>query len=226
MNFLDVPLNLENSSYRLHLKDKNKIIYVNTESNYPPSTTKQLPRSIELRLSQLSVTEEIFKNSSKPYKEALTKAGYKYETRYQQKIRQNTTTTKNRRRNIIWFNPPYSANVVTKVGKHFLSSLDKYFPPRKEFHKIFNRNTVKINCSYMSNMNTNINSHNHKITSPKTIPKQRTCNCVDKAKYTLSQKCLINNIIYKAVLTSTNRRYREKIYFGTAETTFKLHLRF
>ena len=25
------------------------------------------------------------------------------------------------KRNIIWFNPPYSVNVVTKVGKQFLS---------------------------------------------------------------------------------------------------------
>ena len=35
--------------------------------------------------------------------------------RYQQYIRQNTITNKNRKRNIIWFNPPYSANVVTKL---------------------------------------------------------------------------------------------------------------
>ena len=45
----------------------------------------------------------------------------------QQNIKQNATTTKNRKRNIIWFNPPYSANVVTKVGKHFLSLLDNIF---------------------------------------------------------------------------------------------------
>ena len=43
-----------------------------------------------------------------------------------------------------------------------------------------------------------INSHNHKVTNPKTITKDRTCNCVDKAKCTLSQNCLVNNIIYKA----------------------------
>ena len=38
----------------------------------------------------------------------------------------------------------------------------------------------------------------------------------------LSQNCLINNIIYKAALTSTNPHYKEKIYFDTAGTTFKL----
>ena len=71
-------------------------------------------------------------------------------------------------------------------------------------------------------MKTVINSHNHKITNPTTITKDRTCNCLDKVKCPLSQNCLINNSIYKAVLTSTNPYYKEKIYFGTAETTFKL----
>ena len=40
VNFLDVTLNLENSTYRPYLKDNNKIIYVNTESNHPPSIIK------------------------------------------------------------------------------------------------------------------------------------------------------------------------------------------
>ena len=65
-------------------------------------------------------------------------------------------------------------------------------------------------------------SHNQKITNPKTITKEKTSNCVDKAKCLLSQNCLINNIICKAVLTSTNPFNKEKVYFGTAETTFSL----
>ena len=71
-------------------------------------------------------------------------------------------------------------------------------------------------------MKTIINSRNHKITNPKTITKDRTCNCVDKGKCPLSWNCLVNSSIYKAALTSTNLHYKEKIYFGTAETTFKL----
>ena len=71
-------------------------------------------------------------------------------------------------------------------------------------------------------MKTIINSHYHKIANPTTITKDRTCNCLDKVKCPLSQNCLVNNSIYKAVLTSTNPYYKEKIYFGTAETTFKL----
>ena len=63
VNFLDVILNLENSTYHPYLKDNNKIIYVNTESNYPPSVIKQLSKSIELRLSQLPANKKIFQNS-------------------------------------------------------------------------------------------------------------------------------------------------------------------
>ena len=84
------------------------------------SIIKQLRKSIELRLSQLSANEEIFKNSVRPCNEALTKAGYKHQMLYQQNIRQNTNTNKNQKKSIIWLNPPYSANVVTKVGKQFL----------------------------------------------------------------------------------------------------------
>ena len=36
------------------------------------------------------------------------KVGYKHKMRYQQNIRQNTTTTTIRKRKVIWFNPPYS----------------------------------------------------------------------------------------------------------------------
>ena len=70
-------------------------------------------------------------------------------------------------------------------------------------------------------MKTIINSHNHEVTNPKTITKDRNCNCVDKAKCPLSQKCLVNNIIYKTS-TSTNPHYKDKIYFGTGETMFKM----
>ena len=110
-----------------YLRNNNKIIHVNTEPNHSPSIIKQLPNSIELKFPQLSANEEISKNSVTTCNETLTKAGYKHQMRYQQNIRQNTNINKNQKRNIIWFSPPYSANVVTKVGNHFLSLLDKHF---------------------------------------------------------------------------------------------------
>ena len=55
-----------------------------------------------------------------------------------------------------------SPNVVTKVGKHFLSLLDKHFSPHN--YKIFNRNSGKISSSCKPNMKIFINSHNQEIT--------------------------------------------------------------
>ena len=37
----------------------------------------------------------------------------------------------------------------------------------------------------------------------------------------LEQKCFTTNIVYKAKVTSSNRNYQEKVYFGSCETTFK-----
>ena len=49
-----------------------------------------------------------------------------------------------RNRNIIWFNPPFSKSVATKIGRYFLNLLDKHFPQDHKFHKIFNRNNLKL----------------------------------------------------------------------------------
>ena len=87
------------------------------------------------------------------YKEALTTAKYKHKIRYQQNKKSNTTTTKNRERNMIWFNPPYSANVATSWK--FLSFIEKHLSSQKNFNEIFNRNTVKISCNWLSSIKSN-----------------------------------------------------------------------
>ena len=66
-------------------------------------------------------------------------------------------------------------------------------------------------------MKTTIISHNHK-----TSTKERIYNYIDTAKYPLSQNCLINKIIYKAILTPIHRCYKEKILIGIAEIRIKL----
>ena len=69
-------------------------------------------------------------------------------------------STKNREKNVILVNPPYSANVVVKVGKHFLSLLDKHFPPRSKFHEIFERDTKHEN-NYQFTQSQNYQRQNH-----------------------------------------------------------------
>ena len=64
-----------------------------------------------------------------------------------------------RKRQIIWFNPPYSANVKTNVGRNFMRLVDKHFPRHHKYHKLFNRNNIKLSYSCMPNMNNIIRKH-------------------------------------------------------------------
>ena len=73
VNYLDVTLNLENSTYRPYQNENNQIKYINTKSNHPPSIIKQFPLSIASRLSLLSSSEEIFNDSVTPYQDASDK---------------------------------------------------------------------------------------------------------------------------------------------------------
>ena len=53
----------------------------------------------------------------------------------------NKTNKKSWKRNIPWFNPPYSKSVKTNIVKLFLHLINKNFPPTHKYRKIFNRNT-------------------------------------------------------------------------------------
>ena len=142
VDFLDVTLNLTDSTYKPYHKPNDEICYIHKESNHPPSITKQLPISIETRLSKLSSNEKVFNESVPIYQEALDKSGYKDQLTFQ-KTSTNDIQRRQRKRNILWFNPPFSKSVVTKIGKIFLRLIDKHFPPHHNLHKLFNQNNLK-----------------------------------------------------------------------------------
>ena len=79
VNYLDVTLNIEKLAYRHYQEENNKMKYINVESSHPPSIIKQLPISIESRLSSLSSSEEIWNDSVTPHQAALGKSGCKHE---------------------------------------------------------------------------------------------------------------------------------------------------
>ena len=66
VDYLDVTFNLTDSSYCPFNRTNNEINYIHKQSNYPPSIIKQLPLSVERRLSKFSSNEKIF-NDSIPY---------------------------------------------------------------------------------------------------------------------------------------------------------------
>ena len=118
---------------------------------------------------------------------------------------QNSNPIAKRKRNIIWFNPPYSKNVRTNVAHKFLALTDKHFPKSSVLHKIFNRNSVKVSYSCMPNAKSNISNHNRRVLNNKmTSINEKTCNCRAESNCPLDGKCLITSI----GIQSRNYTYR------------------
>ena len=83
--------------------------------------------------------EEIFEKTKPAYKEALNKSGFQKKLNYI--AAQSKNDNELRKRKIIWYSPPYSANIKTNIGKTFLNLIKKQFPKTNKLHKIFNKNT-------------------------------------------------------------------------------------
>ena len=135
----------------------------------------------------------------------------------------NHQKEKNRSRNITWFNPPYSNNVKTNVGKKFLALVDRCFPPSNKLHKLINRNTVKVSYSCVNNIKQEISNHNKSILKrnpSNTVQNQLNCNCRNKEMCPLNGKCRAKGIIYQAKVTR-NDNLKEETYIGLTETEFK-----
>ena len=206
VNYLDVTFNLTNESYYPYRKPNNQPLYINTKSNHPPNIIKQLPAAINRRISDISCNETEFNKAKPIYEHALKSSGYDQPLTYSNNNNNNpaaTRTRKNRKRNIIWYNPPYNKNVQTNIGKTFLKLINKHFPKNHKFHKIFNKNNLKLSYSCTENMETIISKHNKKVTneSPTTTP-DNTCNCRKKEECPLNKYCLTTSVIYNAHVTT------------------------
>ena len=115
--------------------------------------------------------------------------------------------------NIIWFNPPYSQNVKTNIGKKIPQVSKKHFPRDHKLYKTLNRNKLKLSYSCMSSMSSAIKQHNYKVLST-TKNVDRLCNCRNKENYPLDGKCLQTCIVYKAdVITNKDSH----IYYGASD---------
>ena len=117
-----------------------------------------------------------------PSQKALEKSDYRQTLKYYPSNENVSSNKRNRKRNVIWFNPPFSANVKKNVGNYFLNLIRTHFPPRHKFSKLFNRNTIKASYSCMPNIKPEIHKHNKNTLekAQQKHPDTRLCNCPNK----------------------------------------------
>ena len=220
INFLDVTLDLSNCTYKPYMKENDVPQYVHCQSNHPPAIIKNLPLSINQRISSISVNEEIFMKAVKPYQEAIDKSGYNFKMRYEE---QSTIapSCRKRQRKIVWYNPPYSKNVKTNIGAKFLRLIEKHFPQGHKLHNIINRNTVKVSYRCLPNLSSIISSHNAKILrdSSQSVS-EKLCNCRKKDECPLNGKCLTDKVVYRAAV-KLNDEPKIEDYVGITGNSFK-----
>ena len=225
-DFLDVTLDLTENTHAPYRKPNDTPLYVHVDSNHPPNVINQIPKSINARLSSISCNRETFDRAAPAYQQALENSGHNYTLTYTNNVQARNQTNqatkdrkKKKKRQIIWFNPPYNKAVQTNIGKCFLALLDKHFPPQHPLRKVINRNCVKISYSCTKNMKTIIQAHNAKILrgdrgTDNTTPKQpvEACNCKPRSKCVVNNQCKSGPVIYKATVAAGTQE--EKTYVG------------
>ena len=114
--------------------------------------------------------------------------------------------------------------MTTKVGKCFLSLIDKHFPKSNPLNKIFNRNKIKLSYSCMGNVRTIISNHNKAEInkSVRTNDQKKNCNCRNPNSCPMDGNCNAENVIYQAEVTTPTTKEK---YIGLCDTTFKLRFR-
>ena len=116
----------------------------------------------------------------------LQNSGYKHTLSHKRPKNDNNSANinevkQNRKRQIIWFNPPFNLKTKTIIGILFLSFLHQHFPRHNKLHKLFNRTNLKISYSCMPSKNSYTYMHNHKVLNDK--PNETAinkCNCRNK----------------------------------------------
>ena len=196
VNFLDVTFDLSTGKYKPYRKPNDDPLYIHKHSNHPPSILRQLPASINKRISTLSSDKQVFDDAVQTYQNALGHSNFSHKLEYMPHVTQQPR--RNRQRNIIWFNPPFSKNVKINIARSFLKLVDTHFPIGNKLHKIFNRNAVKVSYSCMNNVKSIITSHNTRIirkSQPQDISAEN-CNCRNKHTCPLQNKCMSIRTLY------------------------------
>ena len=219
VNYLDLTLDLETDSFKPYIKPNDNPVYVHMQSDHPPNILKNIPKSVNTRLSSISSNEEIFEQAKGKYQEALKSSGYNFDLKFQPP--DLSKKKNNRGRVITYFNPPYSVSVKTNIGEKFLKLVTKCFPKEHPLSKIINRNTVKVSYKCMPNLSKAISRHNQ--TQLKKEKEEEGiglgCNCQNHPCPLETQNCQTNQVIYRATVTDEDNKVNT--YTGLTRNTFK-----
>ena len=196
------------------------------QTNEPPSITclkskeniannsneKQMPRRSQRLMSKENKPSTI---NSEPVKTNLTES-----TTSSPKPKngeKDKRIKKNRKRNIIYWNPPFNKCLATNIGKQFLSLIDKHFPANHDLAVALNRHTLKLSYSTTQNVNEIISAHNKKIlTSTNEKKSNEKCNC--KLDCPLPGECRETAVVYKAEVNGA-------VYVGMTKTEVRSRIR-
>ena len=223
-NFLDLTLNLTTGKYYPYRKPNDVPLYINRLSNHPPAILNQLPAAISRRLTDLSHDKRAFAAAAPLYNNALRRSGYQEEIVYiEDRKAGHSQRRPNRQRKTTWFNPPFSKNVKTNIGRKFLQLIDRHFPKGSKLSKIFNRNTVKVSYSCLPNVGAIIKGHNSRLCNEADDAASKQCNCRRPAECPLEGACLTSDLVYQATVKTTGAATNSEMhYIGSTATTFKL----
>ena len=183
-DFLDVTFDLRTDKYYPYRKDNNQLLYINKQSNHPPTIIKQIPSMVRKKISDISCTKECFNKAAPAYNNALKFSGFNENIQFTLTPPQPRT---NRNRTIIWFNPSYSVNVKTNIGRIILRPIDKHFRRHHKYRKLLNRNNIKISYSCMPDMASVIQNHNTSFMKDPTPTDIKGCSCLQKQEFPLDK---------------------------------------
>ena len=241
-DFLDVTFDLKNGSYKPYSKDDQTPTYVHIKSNHPKAVLRQIPISINSRISRNSSSQSMFNISKDTYQAALLKSGHSHQLTFlggktektclkDDKRSYTTNKNKNRSRKVVWFNPPYCKLSNINIGREFLKLIDKNFPKEHPLHKICNRNCLKISYSCTHNMDNIINAQNKKLLTKHNTHnhnqnthnynENRKCNCRTRSNCPLNNHCLQINTVYLATIYPENTPSMKRFYIGICKGSWK-----
>ena len=82
VNFLDVTFDTSRDIFKPFMKPNDTPIYVNKESNHPPSILKNIPQAVNDRLSRISANEKLFEEAASSYQRALNDSGFNHTLKF------------------------------------------------------------------------------------------------------------------------------------------------